>query len=417
MNTLLPRAPTTRPAVSDIDGVAPATIGTIRFDPVTATLDMDARACEIFQAPVDRPGLEVWLERIHPDDLALVRTMYEDHATSLGAELLYRIVVPTGETRYVLTRSMSIDQHSPRHPGVLTAIVLDVDPAVGADAVLTQVLDRVSLGFAVLDRDMTFIYVNTQGERHLDVHRDDVVGRHLHDALPLTKGSFVDEMHREALTSRAPVTRRAPSLYAPGHTLEVTANYIDGAVAFDFRDVTDQVRQTTRLIDSYRSILDRARYDDLTGVLGRATLLERLAGHLGESPSAAALLFVDIDDFKAVNDTYGHAAGDLVLRTVAQRMQAQCGPIDVLGRIGGDEFIVGLFARPSSGVRSAADRFSKDLLAAAAAPITHGGHRIEVSISVGVAHTTGSTHLADLLADADTDLYENKRNRTRAEAH
>lgn len=411
MNTPLPRASTNRARVSDIDGVAPATIGIIRFDPVNATLDMDARACEIFLAPVDRPGLEVWLDRIHPDDLASVRTMYEDHATSLGTELLYRIVTPTGETRYVLTRSMSIDRPSPHQSGVLTAIVLDVDPAIGADAVLTQVLDRVSLGFAVLDRDMTILYVNSRAEQHFDVPRIDLVGRHLHEALPLTKGSFVDDMHQEALASRAPVTRRALSLFAPGHTLEVTANYIDGTVAFDFRDVTDQVQQTTRLIDSYQSILDRARYDDLTGVLGRATLLERLAGHLAESPAAAALLFVDIDDFKAVNDTYGHAAGDLVLRTVAQRMQAHCGPFEVLGRIGGDEFIIGLFARPASGLRRAADRFSADLRAAAAAPITHGEHRIEVSISVGVTHATGSTHLADLLADADTDLYENKRAR------
>ncbi len=411
MNNPLPKTSATRARVSDIDGVARATIGIVRFDPVAATLDMDARACEIFQAPVDRPGLEVWRDRIHPEDLEMVRTMYQSHVTSLGAELLYRIITSTGETHYVLTRSMSIDHHDPRHPGVLTAIVLEVDPAVGADAVLTQVLDRVSLGFTVVDRDMTIVYVNSRAEHHFAISSADLVGRHLHDALPLTKGSFVDDMHREALASRAPVTRRAPSLFAPGRTLDVTANYIDGAVAFDFRDVTDQVQHTSRLIDSYRSLLDHARYDDLTGVLGRAALLERLAGHLGESPNAAAVLFVDIDDFKAVNDTYGHAAGDLVLRTVAQRMQAHCGPFDVLGRIGGDEFVVGLFARPASGLRSAADRFGADLRAVAAAPITDGHHRIEVSISVGVAHTTGATHLADLLADADTDLYEHKRTR------
>lgn len=409
MNGLRPRPSGTRSRVSDIDGVTPTTIGTTRYDPEAGTLEFDDRAREIFEAPVGRPGLEVWLERVHPEDLALVGTMYADCVESLGAECLYRIVVPDGDTRYVLTRSMFIDRHYTNRPGVLTAIVLEVDPAVASDTVLTRVLDRVSLGFAVLDADMTLVYLNAQGENHLGVRREDVLGRHVHDALPLTKGSFLDELHSRALTTRRPATLRTPSLYAPGRTVEVTANHVDGNVAFDFRDVTDQVEQTSRLIDSYRSILDRARYDDLTGVLGRATLLERLAGHLAESSGSAALLFVDVDDFKAVDDTHGHAVGDLVLRTVAQRMTEHCGPYDVLGRIGGDEFIVGLFARPASGLRDAAEKVGAAIEADVREPIVHDDHDVEVTVSVGVAVCTGPTHLADLLADADADLYRHKR--------
>ncbi|MGN7132161.1 diguanylate cyclase domain-containing protein [Rhodococcoides corynebacterioides] len=409
MNGLRPNTPGLRSRVSDIDGVCPTTIGTTRFDPENGTLEFDARAREIFDAPVGRPGLEVWLERVHPEDLALVGTMYADCVESLGTECLYRIIVPDGRTRYILTRSMFIDRHHTTRPGVLTAIVLEVDPAVASDTVLTRVLDRVSLGFAVLDADMTLVYLNAQGENHLGVRRGEVLGRHVHDALPLTKGSFLDELHETALTARCPATLRTPSLYAPGRTVEVTANYVDGNVAFDFRDVTDQVEQTSRLIDSYRSILDRARYDDLTGVLGRATLLERLAGNLGESSASAALLFVDVDDFKTVNDTYGHAVGDLVLRTVAQRMVEHCGPFDVLGRIGGDEFIVGLFARPASGLRRAAEDVCSAIEADVRTPIAHGDHHIEVTVSVGVALTKGPTDLADLLADADADLYRKKR--------
>ena len=402
------------PLFSDVAAHA-ASVGITRFHIGTSYLEWDTRAAAIFDAGHDdRPAIDIWHSRVHPDDTSVVRTLYGDARASIGAECIYRIIDRDNNIRHILTRSVSIEHAADGSPSVLTGVVSLVEPPPESHMHLmpamrwSRILDGVSLGFAIVDEAMVLQYINSQTERHLGVSRADVVGRHMHEALPVTAGSYFDDLHRDAIATRGEVTRVVQALFIPGRTLEVTANYVDSVVAISFRDVTDFAATTNSLLEAYRELLVKSRVDDLTRVLNRAALLERIERMTAETAAPAAVLFIDLDDFKAINDTYGHLAGDEVLRTTAARLVSICDSGIVFGRIGGDEFVAALFDDTLLGrTRSAAD-IEREMIIATSPPIDIVGGHVSVSISIGVAHNTGTSTLEELLTQADIALYKTK---------
>ncbi|MFF5173400.1 GGDEF domain-containing protein [Micromonospora sp. NPDC000089] len=149
-----------------------------------------------------------------------------------------------------------------------------------------------------------------------------------------------------------------------------------------------------------------ASHDPLTGLPNRRAFY-RLAAALLTEPGAQPLIAVvlDLNDFKQVNDQYGHAAGDQVLISVAQRLAAFAGD-NLVARLGGDEF-AGLLTSPSVD-RRWIDHATRRLREALAAPIPLGGRTVRVTASVGLAPVTGPTQLADALCRADAAMYRAK---------
>jgi diguanylate cyclase (GGDEF)-like protein len=132
-------------------------------------------------------------------------------------------------------------------------------------------------------------------------------------------------------------------------------------------------------------ILYMASHDDLTGLPNRALFKDRLdtARNMAiRNKQKLAILFIDLDGFKAVNDTQGHKAGDLLLQEVAQRLQAAVRQSDTVGRIGGDEFII-----LQNGVESAGDaeHVAKKILAALMQPMLLAGREAKVGASIGIS--------------------------------
>ena len=159
------------------------------------------------------------------------------------------------------------------------------------------------------------------------------------------------------------------------------------------------------LLDANRRLAEQALTDDLTKLANR----RRGAHELGRADRsrvrhgrALALMHVDVDHFKAINDTHGHQAGDQVLAEVARRLAPAMRGGDELARWGGDEFVAILPATDEAGALRAAER----VRAAVAAPSSRGT-ALEVTISVGWAHWAGDTP-DDLLARADRALYAAK---------
>ncbi len=148
----------------------------------------------------------------------------------------------------------------------------------------------------------------------------------------------------------------------------------------------------------------QSHVDALTGLPNRALFLERLvASRRAGSPTA--VLFVDLDDFKEVNDTLGHRVGDELLGLVASRLANCVRPDDVLARLGGDEFAVLVAGGDASGAGTLAER----LVDALAAPFTVAGQRVHVAASVGIAlGDTSHDGGTDLLRDADVAMYQAK---------
>lgn len=148
--------------------------------------------------------------------------------------------------------------------------------------------------------------------------------------------------------------------------------------------------------------LATARRDPLTGLHTRAGWTTR-AAHLLDRHRAALVVLVDLDDFKAVNDTHGHAAGDAVLAATARRLSHWCGRHGIAARLGGDEFAA-LVTDPAHTLGPAALR---TLLAR---PVPHDGHLLTVSASVGCCHRTelAVPALTDALSAADAAMYAAK---------
>jgi diguanylate cyclase (GGDEF)-like protein len=154
----------------------------------------------------------------------------------------------------------------------------------------------------------------------------------------------------------------------------------------------------------------RAMRDALTGLPVRWVFLEHLEhalARLHRASTYVAVLFIDLDGLKYVNDTYGHAAGDALLSTCGERIRAALRPSDVLARIGGDEFVVLI---EETHQRNDAVGLAQRIVDSLAAPYRSGRHVIRPSASIGIALTDDpATPAATLVAHADSAMYQAKR--------
>ncbi len=146
-----------------------------------------------------------------------------------------------------------------------------------------------------------------------------------------------------------------------------------------------------------------ALHDPLTGLPNRLHLDRDLQGLL-RRPHPGCLLLLDVDGFKHINENLGHPIGDALLVTIAERLRDTVGPGALLARLGGDEFAVLLPHEPAA----VADARCADILAAVRRPAEIHGHRLHVTISIGVRRLACSAGSADALSDADLALYEAK---------
>ncbi len=154
-----------------------------------------------------------------------------------------------------------------------------------------------------------------------------------------------------------------------------------------------------------RRLIELSRTDALTG-LGNRTLLQMRLAELVAAADQAALLMVDLDGFKYVNDTLGHSAGDEVLREVAARIGRSARGGDLAVRLGGDEFALLLPAVQDVAV---AEQVAARVIAAASLPVRAGGQSVNIGASVGIAvYPTHGSNEEDLLANADLALYKAK---------
>jgi diguanylate cyclase (GGDEF)-like protein len=166
-----------------------------------------------------------------------------------------------------------------------------------------------------------------------------------------------------------------------------------------------------RLLLAERELKQQATHDALTGVFNRGAIMEMLQSELARAQRgerALGVIMIDVDNFKDINDTHGHLAGDQVLRTVAARLRSGLRDYDHVGRFGGEEFLVVL---GDASFKSASDAGERLRLASSAEPVPCGDRQVSVTISVGVAvaERTAALKLDPLIAAADAALYEAKR--------
>jgi diguanylate cyclase (GGDEF)-like protein len=185
----------------------------------------------------------------------------------------------------------------------------------------------------------------------------------------------------------------------------------DDADAFE---LAARVRAARRSSETQELLLTRERelerlayYDELTGLPNRRSVLRQLEALISRGRRhghALAVLMVDADNFKALNDRHGHAAGDTALRALAERLGERLRTEDVAGRFGGEEFVIALPDADAAGAAAAAEAVRA---AVCARPLTIAGHELSLTVSVGWA-SWEDDDLGQLLARADGALYEAK---------
>jgi diguanylate cyclase (GGDEF)-like protein/PAS domain S-box-containing protein len=432
-------------------GAANAGIGVYCWHPVRRELSWDTRLAAIFAA--DRPGespMETWLRRVHPDDTASVQTTFTQFAEGMLPEGVFRIVLDDGSVRHLLARTTHVDRDEAGTAVRLSGVMVDVTSARESEGRLASMLDSISDGFVLLDREYRFTFLNHQGEIILNRTAAELLGRELWEAFPDAVGTSFDEVYHRVMEEG--VSERFEEFYPEplNAWLEVRAEPSAEGIVIYFQDVTErrarqhEREQLLRAEHQSRLEADRARasaerakeqlayqatHDALTGLVNRWQF-QRLAqkaieeagadsGADNGAPSPVTVMFMDVDRFKLVNDSLGHAVGDALLAELGKRLSGQLRKGDVLARHGGDEFVILLRNTSCTEAQAIAERMRSVVLA----PVNVCGHNLTTTVSIGLASSSAGATVETLLRDADVALYRAKdagRNRAAwfdAESH
>lgn len=274
-------------------------------------------------------------------------------------------------------------------------------------ATLASVTEAIPAIVSAVDADLRFRFVNSAFERWYGRSREQVLGRRAIElfapedhalSLPWAERALAGEtVQFERSYPDRPGTPHLAVSYIP---LRLDNGRLDGFIGVA-QDITPHREEQQRL-------QHLAQRDPLTGLLNRAGF-ELQMSHVLEGGDGAnlALLYIDLDRFKPVNDTHGHSVGDLVLQAFAQRLSRLVRPSDAVARMGGDEFALLLPGMRDKGhARVVADK----VIAAATTPFEVAGLVLHIGASVGVAHGADpATGGRELLARADARLYQAKQ--------
>lgn len=251
--------------------------------------------------------------------------------------------------------------------------------------------------------DFRFSYINPNAERRLGVPRETLYGKVLTEVRPFMIRSGLIHKYREVVRSGIPYTCEVfiDDEMIKGTWLNVQVVRMGNGIAVTSRDVTEHRRRSDHV--NYL-----AHHDHLTGLANRFLLNERLrqAIHAQSHDHRIAVFLLDIDYFKQINDSLGHADGDILLATVGQRLLSTVRESDTVARMGGDEFVI---VMPEFRSFEDVERCGQEIMRNASQPVFIGGRKVQLTLSVGVAlFPEGGRSPEELLRNADAAMYSVK---------
>ncbi|HET9048792.1 MAG TPA: EAL domain-containing protein [Chiayiivirga sp.] len=358
-----------------------------------------------------------WRENaIHPDDLPRVQQLLHDHISgrSEAYESEHRIRNARGEWTWVRARGKVVGRDADGNPLRMAGTAHDIGAKRQAERerrIASEVLRSMGEAVAVLDLNFRFASVNPAFLRITALREQDVLG--MPDSL-LESTRHPPEFFR----------RMHESLESKGHYRgEVWLHRADGDEFLswvEMAEILDEAGVRTHFVAVFNDITDKKRieqelrylanYDTLTGLPNRSLLSERLARAVvraRRTGNKVAVLFLDLDHFKLINDSLGHAAGDRILKATAARLLGVVGSSDTVARLGGDEFtIVMEDVQDNDGVIAMANA----VIASFGAPVLHEAHgEVTVSPSIGISLYPDHGQVpVDLLKFADAAMYRAK---------
>jgi len=367
------------------------------------------------------PDHQEWESRIHPDDRQAVLTSDADYIAGKASryEVEYRLRCKDGSYKWILSRGMIVSRDPNGKPLRTIGTHTDISErkkAEGTIRLAAKVFKHALEGIMITALDGSIIEVNDAFTTITGYSRDEVIGK---NPRLLKSGRHSQEYYQQfwsQLTQQGSWIgenwnrRKNGEIYAQTQKISTARDAQGKPLQYVclFSDIT--------AAKNHEQELERiARYDSLTKLPNRALLGERLEQALNQTRRRGqhlAVVFIDLDGFKAVNDTHGHEAGDHLLITLAERMKGALRDGDILARLGGDEFVAVLI--DLADVDASAPMLNR-LLEAAARPFQFDQARLQVSASLGVTFYPQAQDQAQelepdqLLRQADQAMYQAKQ--------
>jgi diguanylate cyclase (GGDEF)-like protein/PAS domain S-box-containing protein len=336
--------------------------------------------------------------------------------TGRGQEDIAREAVRHGAKDRVLKEH--IDRYS--LPLVLRHILerTAVDNALFLERERAQVtLNSIGDGVISTDLEGKVTYLNLVAEKMTGWSRDEACGRMFSEVFRIIDG----DTHEPAPNPMELAIRQNKTIGLPRNSVLIQRNGLESAIEDSIAPIHDQDGQVTGAVMVFRDVSEArvmklklshlAQHDFLTGLPNRLLLNDRLNHAIAlarRHGSQVAVLFLDLDRFKHINDSLGHAIGDKLLQGVGKRLEAAVRGSDTVSRQGGDEFLVVL-----SEVQHAqnAARHAEKIIAALSAPHAIGQHDLQVNVSIGISIFPDDGQDAEtLIKCADTAMYDAKEN-------
>ncbi len=351
---------------------------------------------------------------VHPDDQAALYAKLEQICSGQAVSMTIRLRTKGGGYRWIASNVRPLWSADGSLAG-RTGSWRDVSDLVEAQQRLLdseqryRLLAEHSSDVILLERDGIVDWASPSLTPALGWAPDEWIGRRLeHFTHPGDIGIMQSGRTAVSQGETRVVTVRARQKHGGHHWIEVHAGPVmdgDGRV--------DGVLASFRVVDTEvmaRQQLDlQARFDALTGLMNRKEIFELLnsvSGHRHRQGQETAVLFCDVDEFKHINDTLGHAVGDEVLRTLAERIRSALRREDAAARVGGDELLIVLTGIHSlEGAAAVAEKIRQ----AAAAPIALVEGPVQVTLSIGLTLMAAGESVDQAIARADEAMYDAKR--------
>ena len=393
-----------------------AQMGSWVYDFATDKIAMSAETCRIFGVPEDTPGTRHgYLKRVHPDDRPALNRDWEEAIA--GRPLLNEHRIRIGYTsRWICQRAMvEFDANGKPWRGVGTTQDISELKRAEEELRIAATAFEAQEGMVITDARRRILRVNQAFTQITGYALDDVAGQSprilksgRHDA---TFYAAMWKIIKATGSWRGEVWNRRKNGEVYPEWLTISA--VKNAVA----TVTHYVGTLTDITlrkAAEEEIRHLAFYDPLTRLPNRRLLLDRLQQALAASARSGrqgALMFVDLDNFKALNDSEGHDQGDLLLQLVAQRLSTCIREGDTVSRFGGDEFVVMLVDLSTRLEESAtqAETVAQKIIATLSLSYDLAGHPYLSTASIGITlFSNHQTTPVELLKQADLAMYEAK---------
>lgn len=404
-------------------------VGLWHFDIETETVLWDRRMREIFgigPGPEEVPRA-TWHRLLHPDDAIMAEKAIEvTFETGEPMKMSYRIVKPDGETRNVFALARLVRREG--MPAMLMGSIWDITEQVQSAEALAREKDlyRVtlqSIGDAVLTTsiDDVITFANPAAERLLLRHAAELIGSSVRDVLNLVDegtGNVLTSSTRRAMESRSTVDRVENALLTRSDGARRSIRDLASPIFNLVGAVTGSVlvvQDVTNARNLQRELSHAATHDALTGLLNRRAFELATSSAIEKSSGVGhhALLYIDLDRFKMINDTLGHAAGDALLKMATASMKETLPPDALIGRLGGDEFAALVPIATFDDAKQIAERLIVEIRKVR---LQLSGKTQEIGASIGIAALDDEElTLNEAIARADAACYAAKaegRNRT-----